>query len=236
MKKALLYFLLAALPTTLAAQNLRPHRFDATLGVGENTFAGTLQWERLHGIGQKKKFRVGYGVRLTNFFASDLDYVTAPADLTVEMTGPGAFFGEVVEANLDTLRLDDAQLHALNAVIYLEYAVTPRLAAGFNIDAVGFTFGGDQTGTFQSSVFEAGSSRESASPTPFNALLIGDNDRGTLNSQLFVRYWVTERIGLRAALSYLFTEYTTDRSLAFENDRFRHKGTQFALGVAYSPF
>jgi hypothetical protein len=56
-----------------------------------------------------------------------------------------------------------------------------------------------------------------------NALLISDNDRGSLNSELYGRYWLTDKIGLRAGASFQFTEYTTNRKLTFENDRFRNK-------------
>ena len=74
----------------------------------------------------------------------------------------------------------------------------------------------------------------SAHPTPFNVLLISDNDRGTLNSELYANYFLNEKWGLKLAGQFLFTEYTTQYEIQQypeANDRFRNKSLLLAIGV-----
>jgi hypothetical protein len=62
---------------------------------------------------------------------------------------------------------------------------------------------------------------------------VSDNDLGSLNSELYARYWVNDKIGFRAGLSFQFVEYTTDKVLTFENDRFRTKNLLPMLAISY---
>lgn len=188
-------------------------------------FSGAVSYNALYGVGKSKRFKIGWGVRLTSFVGKNLDYVTAPAKLTAGEVGPQVFFiAEKILSNIDTLQLTNSKTNALNVVIHLEYSFK-RLGLGFNIDALGLTMGGEQSGLFiaKSTGSPLHNTSQSAKPTTLNALLISDNDRGSLNSELYGRYWITAKIGLRAGASFQFTEYTTNRTLTFENDRFRNK-------------
>ncbi len=75
-----------------------------------------------------------------------------------------------------------------------------------------------------------------AKPTSLNALLVGDNDIGSLNSELYVLYHASERLSVKAGLSYLFTEYTTDKKYitGIDNDRYRNKSMGAAIGIQYA--
>ncbi|MBK8845055.1 MAG: hypothetical protein IPO27_00290 [Bacteroidetes bacterium] len=213
------------------------NHFDFTLGVSSGQFSGALSWVHLHGLGKKKKFKIGYGVRFTGYSGSDLNYLTAPAKLTSGQTGPQVLFTEINPANYDTLFLSKAQVNALNAFINLQYSVSKKFDIGFNIDAVGISFGGSQTGKYMAEKRPLTMSEtQEAKPTAFNALLISDNDLGTLNSELYVRYWIKNKIGIKAGLGFLFTEYTTTNKLVFDNDRWRNKTLMGMIGVTYTPF
>jgi hypothetical protein len=110
---------------------------------------------------------------------------------------------------------------------------------GFNIDAIGFSFGGEQTGTFralQSDEAALHNTRQSAKPTSVNVLLSSDNDIGSLNSEFFLRYWVKPAWGIKVGYTFLFAEYTTNRELTYDNDRFRNKAGMFMVGFTYAPF
>lgn len=206
---------------------------------GNKQVGGALSGMRLHGIGQKNRFKIGYGLRFTSYFGNDQEYITAPADLTSGKTGLTVIFTENILENLDTLTLPNAQVNLLNAAVFLEYAITPRLDAGFNIDVIGFSFGGTQTGRFaarQSDEPTIHHSQQSAQPTGFNLLLTSDNDLGSLNSEFFVRYRFWDKLAIKAGYSFLFTEYTTDRKLTYANDRFRNKAGMLMVGVTYWPF
>ncbi len=206
---------------------------DFGLAGGEH-FAAALSWSKLYGIGKSKKFKIGYGLRFTSFLGSKTELITAPARLTSGETGPQVIFsGELKEGNLDTLKLDNSQTNSLNAAIYLQYSLSPKLEIGFNIDAIGFTFGGEQHGHFYSSLIPTGHTRINAKPTAFNALLISDNDIGSLNSELTARYWFNEKWALRGGISFIFIEYQTERKIVLDNDRFRYKGLLGLVAVSY---
>jgi hypothetical protein len=209
---------------------------DLAIGANKNQFGTAFSWYKLHGIGKKKNFKAGYGLRFSTFSGKDQDYVTAPARLTSGETGPFVIFTENIQENFDTLRLNKAQVYYLNASINLQYDYR-RFGLGFNIDAIGFSFGKKQTGTFTAnSVAEDFAVNQPARPTSFNLLLSSDNDIGSLNSEFYIAYRIHERIALRGAYSFSFSEYTTDNRLAFNNDRFRNKISMFVLAISYNPF
>lgn len=211
--------------------------FDLALAASSDQFSGALSWAHFYNIGKNKKFKVGYGIRYTGYSGKNQNYITAPAKLTTEKTGPQVLFAEVNPANFDTLFMAKAQHNSINVTINLQYTLFKNFELGFNIDAVGFTFGAEQTGKFISSARPASiSEKQLAKPTSFNVLLIGDNDIGTLNSEMYGRYWLTDKIGLKAGFNYLFTEYTTNNKLVLNNDRWRNKSLMGMIGVTYSPF
>ncbi|QHT71783.1 hypothetical protein GXP67_36530 [Rhodocytophaga rosea] len=201
--------------------------------------AVALSGAKLYGLGQKKRFKAGFGLRFTSYFGNNQDFVTAPARLTSGKTGPTVIFTEDIPANFDTLFLSNSQINFLNAAIFLQYSILPHLDVGFNIDAIGFSIGQEQTGTFmalQSDEASLHNTRQSARPTSFNLLLSSDNDIGSLNSEFFLRYWIKPAWGIKIGYTFLFAEYTTSRELTYTNDRFRNKAGMFMLGFTYAPF
>ncbi len=232
--------LLTTLSLPLTAQSRRhENQFGLTANVGTGNFATALSWSHEYGLGQNKRFKIGYGIRLTGFWGTDQDYITAPAKFTSGKQSFAALFTENISANLDTIRFPRAQVNSLNAAIYLAYTLPfakDKLDLGVNIDAIGVSFGGTKGGIYQ------GSSVVDASPTRFNVLLISDSDRGTLNSEWYIRYWVTQQWAIKAGYEFLFTEYTTSRKIQTvpgfteSNDRFRNKSAMLMLGVQFAPF
>jgi hypothetical protein len=203
------------------AQDKNTTTVDVSTAFGSG-FSPSLGISKKWGIGSKGRFKIGTGLRLTNFSSSSLDFITAPAELTVD------------DANIDPLRLGSAAITYVAVPIHLQYSFGDKFDIGFNIDLVGLTFGSEQSGTFTTpQSAELNNSTEAASPTSPNILLVGDNDRGSLNSELYARYWATEKLGIRAGLSFQFVEYTTDRELTFNNNHFRAKLTQPMIGVTY---
>ncbi len=241
-----LCLLATALPASLMAQT-RPSSqlFDfkrinqaADLSVASNGDFSTvaLSVNRLHGLGRSHRFRIGYGLRLTSAFGSNTDYVTAPAKLTSGQQSFAALVAETIVTNLDTVRFAKNQVNSLNVSINLEYGITRRFDIGINIDAIGVSFGAKQTGTFIANSPARSSlsgTQQSARVSPFNLLLISDSDLGSLNSEAYVRYRLTPKISLRGGINFQFNEYTTDRKLTFENDRFRAKNALPMLAVSY---
>ncbi len=196
-------------------------RVGITGAFGESTISTTLGFSHLYGLGSSRRFKIGYGLRLSSFFGSDREFTAAPPDLA-SADNPNSFF------------VENSQTNAINLGFYTDYSITKNLLIGFNIDMIGFSFGGEQDGLVVQSGFPLDFvNNDTAKPTGFNALLVGDNDRGTLNSEFWLGYKITSNIMIRGAFSYLFTEYTTTGQYEDDNDRFRYKASQGAIGINY---
>jgi hypothetical protein len=196
---------------------------------GTFTVAYLYNWN----LGKKKKITIGLGARATAYAGRDQYYITAPAKLTSGSTGPGVLFKENINANIDTFRIQSPQVNAINLLINLGYHFSDNVFVGFNIDAIGFSFGRSVRGTYingQQQILER------AEVTSFNALLISDNDKGSLNSELYAHYRLNDRVRVKAGVQFLFTEYTTQTQIQTSpepNDRFRRKSLLAGLGVAW---
>ena len=140
--------------------------------------------------------------------------------------------------NLDTVSFASSQVNFLNTGIYLAYTLPflrDKIDFGINIDALGFSFGEKQQGVYKNN-------NVSANPTRFNVLLISDSDLGSLNSEWYLRYKVSNKWALKAGYEFLFTEYTTDSKIqriansADTNDRFRLKSPMIMIGIQFYPY
>ena len=118
-------------------------------------------------------------------------------------------------------------VHNLALFAEASYRISDRLEGGFNIELVGVTFGPEQSLPLQPPDFPL-----SAKPEPVALLLVGENDLGTLNSEFFAAYRVSERLWLRANLSYVVNNYLTTTGEEVRLQRFFSYltvGVQFQL-------
>ena len=114
---------------------------DLSLATNGDFTTAALSLNRLHGIGRANRFRIGYGLRFTSAFGSNTDYRTAPAKLTSGNESIVALFSDDIVSQIDTVRFPKTQINSLNISINLEYAISRKFDVGFNIDAIGFSFG-----------------------------------------------------------------------------------------------
>lgn len=194
---------------------------DVALGANTGLFVGALSANRYHTL-LSDKLQLGYGLRFNLHQASDQTYVTAPFEFTAE-------------EKYDSFSLGSVSTMSLSASIHIAYSVTPKLLVGFNIDAIGVSFGPEQSGTITHLYSDANAAdiNTTAQPTSANVLLVGDNDIGTLNSEFYLRYKVGGNLYLRPGFSFFFSEYTTDVAGSEDNKRFRNKIGYPFLGVSY---
>ena len=211
---------------------------DLAVSAGSGGSSAALSYTKMFAVGKKQAFRIGYGLRLTSFSGTNQDYITAPANLTAGKSSLAAFFEpKKLETQLDTVRFGSVNTNSVNLSINLQYELTKKLEVGFNIDAIGVTLGGRKSGVVKAVQSDAqGKSNNGKTiagvPTAFNLLLISDSDIGSLNSELYARYWVSKKIGLRAGASFQFSEYKTDSKVAYDNDRFRNKTLMPFVGIS----
>lgn len=244
-KVVLLIFITICIDTGEAmAQEYRYNNYlDLAVSGSSGRISGALSWSHLHGIGKKeRRLNVGYGLRFTSFVAANKFYTTAPAKYTSPVQSVATIFSETIAANIDTVTTATAVTNSLNAALFIHYRIARRWFAGVNIDVVGFSFGPKKTFNVISGSFDPGQAPvQMGSPTSFNLLLTSDNDIGSLNSEFYMQYWITARIGARLGYTFLFSEYRTDVRLSFNdgeivNDRYRYKAGMALLAVTFKPF
>ena len=219
-------------------QSSQNHFIDitGTFGSSQGTVGASYvyNWK----LGKKRRIEVGLGARWTTYFGTKTDFLTAgPAEKTRSFTTPFViFFAGQQEENFDTLTVQRPLTNSVNLSLNLGYNLSRKWYAGFNIDLIGFSFGRKGSAVLTSNgttVIEA-----EAKPVPFNILLTGDHDHGTLNSEFFLKYALTDRCCLKALYQFIFVEYeTTFIEQTFPdgttNNRFRNKANNFGLGVSY---
>ena len=219
-----------------AARGQRSHASGNSVdfGMALAKWQGTFSTAFVHDwrLGRKKQLVVGIGGRATAYLGRNQYYVTAPAELTSGGRGPFVIFKDNIVANMDTFLISNPLVFAVNAEINLGYRFNERFSVGFNIDAMGFSVGAEKNGNY---INGAQGARLEARPTAFNALLVSDNDRGSLNSELFAKQRINDTWHARAGLQFLFTEYTTKaevQQLPEPNDRFRRKSLMLMIGTS----
>jgi hypothetical protein len=222
------------------AQDIAPvSRFvDLTGTIGESQGTVALSYVHNWRTGKKKKFELGAGARWTLYSGSKKDFITAgPASLTRTFNIPFAIiFAGTQEENIDTLVVQRPLINMINLSFNMGYHFTSRLYGGVNIDVIGFSFGRKSSSVLTSNG-ETFTDPE-AKPTAFNLLLTGDNDRGSLNSEFFIRYKLGTRWSVKALYQFLFAEYTTPNVMQVapdgtEIDRFRNKANNLGIGLTY---
>jgi len=247
MKKTLLFYSILLLSTTLAfGQEKAPSYFKNGLnnyGIAVATDGSvnvvSINWNHQHYVTKNKKFSIGYGIRFNSNFGKG-DFRTAPSKLTSGVESPLVIFADDKLENFDTISINNFAVNSLNASINLNYAFTKKWEVEFNIDAVGFSFGNNVTADYNSSkrltTSPVLSNKQDAKPTSLNALLISDNDIGSLNSEIKVKYFFNPNWALNFGGTFIFAEYTTTNKLFKENDRFRQKSFLPMIGISYNPF
>jgi hypothetical protein len=226
MKKYLLFAIFASLISGVSrAQKTtipKSHQYaDLSFGFGSKQGSVVAGYFYNKNLGKKHRVFIGTGLRFNTFYGTNVNYTSAPSSLA----------GDKLKE--DTLLAAKPGVYSINLLINLGYNITSKLQAGFNIDLLGFSFGPEGNPIFKSNGI---STVVKAKPTGFNALLIGNNDRGTVNSEFYARYRFSNKFGAKLAYQYFFTELKTAtkvQTLPEQNDRFRNKASLVNIGFTY---
>jgi hypothetical protein len=195
----------------------------------------SISWDHQHAVTKNKKFRIGYGLRFNSNFGKG-DFRTAPSKLTSGVESPLVIFADDKPDNFDTISINNFAVNSLNASIHLNYDFNQKWQVEFNIDAVGFSFGKAVSADYNSSKNAPFNNKQEAKPTSYNLLLISDNDIGSLNSEIKIKYFFKPNWAINLGGTFIFAEYTTSNKLFKENDRFRQKTFMPMIGISYNPF
>ncbi len=256
MKKLFVAFLLL-ISFASVAQSPVAARLSSGYDIGMAYSAGhynpSISYYQLLKVGQQKLFSLGWNLRLGAFYGDNLDYYTAPARLTRGKSGLGSIGLPLIPANIDTVRFDHVSMTSLSVGVRAKVTLG-RVELGASTDLLGFTFGRSRTGQYQSSTgqfaipsasgadsllvpFQGANALQKASPSMLNARLLGDNNRGTLSTQVYARILLTHRIGIKLGYQWLTTEIAVaNRDVVVDNNRFRHRAGMAYLALSLPVF
>ncbi|MGV3559092.1 hypothetical protein [Larkinella arboricola] len=195
-------------------------------------------------------FSIGWTVKAGAFYGSNLEYLTAPAKLTREKTGFQALGASLVPANIDTMQFDRVSVTSVNFGLRAQVKLGP-VEIGAGADLLGIAFGKNREGNYKSST---GTFRytdknnvvdtvsfvkfplQYAQPQRINARLLGDNNRGALSSEVYVRLRVMRRMSIKAGYQWITTEMrASNENLENDNRRFRNRASMTYVALTF-PF
>jgi len=195
------------------------HNIDLSLaGLANSQIVSLGLWEEW-GLGKNQAWKVGYGVRLSSYFGNQINHFSAPPD----------FYND--EATRDSVWVGKPQMSNIALYIGAGYVIKDRVEIGFNIDVVGYTFGGDKAATYIGAGNEV---TTTVNPGSVTALLIGANDIGMVKSEFFAGYKFNDKFKARLGWVSLFTEYRTPTELQAGNTRYRGTGLMPMLSATYT--
>jgi len=191
---------------------------DLSGGLAPGRATGAVSWSQRYAV-WPGRLELGWGARFTSF---------AGFGRLTFRTGDPAL---IRERRLTALAIGDPLVQSLNLQVLAIARVAGPLEVGFNIDVAGLSFGPRRTGDHQSASL-AFSGRQRARVSALDLLLVGDRDRGQLNSEFFLGWHLDEWWTVRAGLSHVATEYMTVEALDDGNRRFRRFTNQLFAGIS----
>ena len=220
--------------------------FDVGMAYTKSNYNPSATYYQLINVGERKMFAIGWTMRLGAFYGDNINYYTAPARLTRGKTGFSALSGSLVDSNIDTVRFDYVTMTSLSVGVRAQVNLG-RVELGASADLLGLTLGRRRTARYRSSTglfttiksksggdsisapFEGANVFQRAYPSRLNVRLLGDNDRGTLSTEVYARVRINQRFAVKAGYQWLTTEVTVqNRDIVADNNRFRNRA-----GLAY---
>lgn len=220
--KGLLFGIVVVFSSVVSNAQSPYYTADLSIGSTTNLFVGALSFNRTHTV-LNEKLHLGYGLRFNLHNGSNQTYITAP-------------FKYTSEGLIDSMSIESINTMSLSASINLGFSINEKIMVGFNIDAIGLSFGSGKEVRIKQWIDDPSGATQTlttASPTTANVLLIGDNDIGSLNSEFYVRYMFNNNIGARLGMSLFFSEYTTEAAGHDGNQRFRNKISYPFVALSY---
>ena len=173
---------------------------DIGTGYKDKAWAPTVLYHQDLSLNHFPWFRIGWGVRATGYYAGRTDLVPKNSSLS----GDSLKFGRVTTNGISFLAGASVRLW--------------KFDIGANTDLIGVAFGLKRRGLYSQSSGVSGEGAEfynkyvQSTPTSINVLpAVLDNNNG--QSELFVRFWFTERIGLKVGYIYGHVKYLASEKL-----------------------
>lgn len=197
--------------STVASHAQYPSRvtsgIDLGTGYNDKAWAPSIGYHQELSISSFPWFNLTWGARTAGYYGGD----KALTPKTSFTSGDSLKFGRLTVNSLSIL-----------AGITLKFG---QFDIGANTDIIGIAIGVKRKGYYTKKSFPQGTGSEyynsliPSSPNFFNVLPLG-MDKNSGQSEIFVRYWITNRIGVKAGYVHGRTTYKTDVKLDNNQNRF----------------
>lgn len=253
--KKLLACLLSLLSVTSFAQFPGSNRILSGIDLGtafqKGTVAPSLTYYELLTVGRQKVFSIGWTFSAGYVNGHNVAFTTAPARLTREKTGIEALSAPLIYRNMDTVTLERTTQTLLNVGLRAQVKLGP-VELGGSADVLGFILGRTKLGHVISSTggyytkdhsnhdslvyFRDGQQMQYTKAKGISARLLGDNDRGSLATEVYARVMINHRIGVKAGYKWLTTETRLKiANTADDNLRYRRRTEMPYIAITF-PF
>jgi hypothetical protein len=197
---------------------------DLSLGSNGKSNIGSFSVGHLWGLGKRKQWRVGGGLRYSSFFSNkpEHEFYSARPD----------FYR--VNEKMDTVKISHPQQN--NIVLFLEatYRIKGKIELGFNIDLFGYAFGASKSGKFIGSNSSIPITTN-VSANSISYLIYDIYDVGMIKAEFMIGYWLNKNWLVRGGLSDFLIEYKTPTELQKDNKRFKDLIYVPFIAIRYSP-
>lgn len=197
------------------------HYLDISMTGGEDLFMSSLQWDKLFGVAWRQRVKVGFGIRVNMANCWNYDLQTA-------------FYNRPSGQQFDTLVVPQQTSFSVNLTFAAELSLFKWLDIGLNEDLVGASWGETTTGTAFSSTHTAPVTTQNVRPATLNAFLFGRNDRGSLNSQFYLRFWPSNDFFIKAGFSIVHLTQRIDDQLPYGSVYFMARNAGF-ISLGWTP-
>lgn len=227
--------------------------YDLGMAYSTGQYHPSLAYYQLINIGNRKLFALGWTARLGAFYGDNLNYYTAPARLTRGKVSFNALGAPLTPENIDTVRYDYVTMTSLSIGIRAQINLG-RVEFGASADLLGLTLGRSRIGRYISSTgkfalqsslgtdsttiyYQGNNVFQNSSPSNVNVRLLGDNDIGTLATEVYARIHLSQRIGIKLGYQWLTTETRVkNRDVIADNNRFRNRSGMAYLALTFPVF
>jgi hypothetical protein len=204
---AVLLFLLS----TGASQAQYPSRVTSGVDLGtgyrDKVWAPSLAYHQELSINNFPWFNLSWGVRTAGYYSGDKT-----------LTPKNSF------ASGDSLKFGRLTSNSLSIMAGITFKFG-KFDFGANTDIIGIAIGVKRKGLYTKTSFPLGEESEyyntlvSSSPNFFNVVPLG-MDKNSGQSEVFVRYWIGQRVGIKAGYVHGRTTYKTEYKLDNNQNRF----------------
>lgn len=194
MKRIVFLFFLTTTVFTSNAQSIRVYEhIGLSIATANKVTVPSIAYTQTLEFGRERSYRIGTGFRLNYFNLKNRTFDGVETKIKQVSITPNPKFNGA----------------SVNIPIVAEFH-TKKIILGVNIDIIGMSFGKTREGeNLKVDNYEGTLDSLNASPRSLSLLLLGKNNRGTLNSELYLGYKVSDELTVRAGISSLSSSFTS---------------------------